>query len=84
MDIVDGLREEASFAHKVTGCSIKRHSATRAANEIERLRAAVAEAVAAERERVNMLRAFVADDAIACTFQTLGQYRVALLRALRA
>ena len=46
--------------------------------------AAIDAAVAEERERLNMLRAFVADDSIACTYQSLGQYRTALLRALRA
>lgn len=48
------------------------------------LEAYAAQQAAAEREKLNMLRAFVADDAIACTYQTLGQYRIALLRALRA
>lgn len=43
--------------------------------ENERLR----EALAAEREQ---MRALIADDAWALTFQTLGQYRSALLRAL--
>jgi hypothetical protein len=37
--------------------------------------------VAAERER---MRALIADDASAITHQSLGQYRTALLRALRA
>lgn len=37
--------------------------------------------VAAERER---LRALIADDASAATYQSLGQYRTALLRALKA
>ncbi len=40
------------------------------------------EQAASERERLGMLRAFVVDDAIACTYQSLGQYRVALMRAL--
>ncbi|WP_216912850.1 MULTISPECIES: hypothetical protein [unclassified Synechococcus] len=41
----------------------------------------IAARVAAERER---MRALVADDASAATYQSLGQYRTALLRALRA
>lgn len=43
---------------------------------------AQAEAVLAEyREHV---RSLIADDASAATFQTMGQYRTALLKALRA
>lgn len=38
-------------------------------------------AEAAERER---MRALIADDASAATYQTMGQYRAALLRALKA
>lgn len=43
--------------------------------------AAIDAAVAAERER---LRALIADDASAMTYQTMGQYRSALLKALKA
>lgn len=41
---------------------------------------AIDAAVAAERER---LRDLIADDAWSCTFQTFGQYRTALLKALK-
>ena len=65
-----------------------------AADEIERLRselAALREAflagcshaaatVSSERQR---MRALIADDASACTYQSMGQYRSALLKALR-
>ena len=62
-------------------------------DEIERLRAEnarlareahtwskAAETYAADAER---LRSLIADDASAMTYQTLGQYRTALLRFLR-
>jgi hypothetical protein len=45
------------------------------------MRHLVAAAVAAERER---MRSLIADDASAITYQGIGQYRTALLRALRA
>jgi hypothetical protein len=38
MDIKDELRKEAAFAHRVTGCSLKKHIASRAADEIESVR----------------------------------------------
>ena len=38
MGLIEELRETAAFAHRVTGCSLKKHSCTKAANEIERLR----------------------------------------------
>ena len=44
-------------------------------------RATLDSAVTLERER---MRALIADDASAATYQSLGQYRTALLRALRA
>lgn len=34
-----------------------------------------------QAEPLQQLRAMIADDAFACTFQTMGQYRTALLRA---
>lgn len=37
MSIVKELRDNADFAHNVTGCSIKTHLNTKAADEIERL-----------------------------------------------
>lgn len=46
--------------------------------EIERLRAELA----ASREREARMRAMIADDGHAMTFQSFGQYRTALLRAL--
>jgi hypothetical protein len=44
------------------------------------MHAYAAEQVAAERER---LRSLIADDASAITYQSMGQYRTALLRFLR-
>lgn len=46
--------------------------------EIRRLRAELA----ASREREARMRAMIADDGHAMTFQSLGQYRTSLLRAL--
>ena len=38
MELVERLRANAEFVHNVTGCSIKNHISTEAADEIERLR----------------------------------------------
>jgi hypothetical protein len=40
------------------------------------------ELVAEQQKRIEVLRRLIADDAHACTFQSLGQYRSALLAAL--
>ena len=58
MSIETELIEAAEFAHKVTGCSFKRHISTRAAVEIKRLREWIRE----EGERNNT-----------CTFNVLGE-----------
>ena len=41
-------------------------------------------ALLAENERLRELEALIRDDSYAITFQTMGQYRTALLRALRS
>lgn len=56
----------------VTSLASERAANAMLTDEVERLRD--------EKER---MRALVADDAWACTFQTMGQYRTALLNALR-
>ena len=38
-DLIKELRENADIAHAVTGCSLRNHLCTKAADEIERLRA---------------------------------------------
>lgn len=56
-----------------------------ARNTLESERAANArltDELAASREREARMRALIADDGHAMTFQSLGQYRTALLRAL--
>lgn len=58
MDIEQELTDAANFAHKVTGCSVKRHVSMRAAVEINRLREWIRE----EGERNNT-----------CTFNVLGE-----------
>lgn len=68
MDILDRLRS-APKGDK---------TAHVAADEIDHLRAELA----SSREREARMRAMIADDGHAMTFQSLGQYRTSLLRAL--
>lgn len=42
--LISELREIAEFAHKVTGCSVKRHPSKRAADRIEQLKDWIREA----------------------------------------
>ena len=55
---------------------------SRTDGEVFRLKARLA-ALARDGERLAQLAALLADDAFAMTFQTLGQYRSALIRAAR-
>ena len=48
----------------------------------DQMRAYAAQATAAERERLNAIRNTVRNDYWAVSFQTMGQYRTALLRAI--
>jgi len=41
MKLIEELRKTADLAHAVTGCSLRNHPCTLAANEIEQLRAAL-------------------------------------------
>jgi hypothetical protein len=43
MDLIKELRESAAFANAVTGCSLRNHLCTKAADEIEKLRAELAD-----------------------------------------
>lgn len=62
----------AAVAHEAGLSGIDLRALARVLDAAQRI------AVAAERERI---RATIADDAYAATFQSLGQYRSALLRA---
>jgi len=42
-DLIKELRENADLAHAITGCSLRNHPCTKAADEIEKLRAALVE-----------------------------------------
>lgn len=45
IDLIKELRENADLAHAVTGCSLRNHLCTRAADEIEKLRAELADSL---------------------------------------
>ena len=55
------------------------HTPNAPAYTAEQMREYAAQSVAADREQT---RALISNDAHACTFQSLGQYRTALLRFL--
>ena len=65
----------AAVAHQAGLGGIDLYALARVLDAAQRI------AVAAERER---LRALIADDASAMTYQTMGQYRSALLNTLKA